>query len=226
MQGEKEVKKITKDKSPQWFEKWKKDFENDNGVKPHYEPDFSNESQESGLRRQKLRKQLVNEQGGICCYCMGRINVSNSHIEHFWPKKDFREMDLDYNNLFASCNGNYHDEDYCGHKKEDWWINHMISPAEEDAEKVFVYTEDGRISVKKDDSRADVAQKMIENFGLKSYHLERNRREAIEASEVYDDVEYTDDDIRQFIEFYYEKQDGQYIPYCKAIADCLQRMIL
>lgn len=79
---------------------------------------------------------------------------------------------------------------------------------------------------KKDDSRADVAQKMIENFGLKSYHLERNRREAIEASEVYDDAEYTDDDIRQFIEFYYEKQDGQYIPYCKAIADCLQRMIL
>ena len=54
---------------------------------------------------------------------MKRISLDSSHIEHFWPKTFFPQIDLDYNNMFASCNGDgiIGIDGHCGHKKEDWW---------------------------------------------------------------------------------------------------------
>lgn len=78
---------------------------------------------------------------------------------------------------------------------------------------------------RRDRSSSNIAQEMIENFGLDTYHLVRSRREAIEASEVFDEEEYSSDEIRSFIEYYSEKDNGKYVPYCKAIVDCLQDML-
>ena len=47
-------------------------------------------------------------------------------------------------------------------------------------------------------------------------------KQAIQASEVFDDEDYTDDEIRSFIEYYSNKNNGEYEPYCKAIVDCLE----
>lgn len=220
------MRKVTKEKSPEWFEKWKDEFRNAQGREPHYVSDFSTDDDEGKQRRYRLREQLVKEQGYICCYCMGRIfpKSESSHIEHFWPKKHFKDMDLDYENLFASCQGNYQSEDYCGHRKNDWWDVNMVMPTENRIEKMFYYTEDGRIHSAQG-SDMDIAQKMIRNLGLDSYHLERNRKEAIDNSELYDDMEYTEEEIRDFIAFYDGKQGGKYTPYCKAIIDCLMRVI-
>ncbi|MFR4733666.1 MAG: hypothetical protein ACLT9J_07135 [Agathobacter rectalis] len=49
--------------------------------------------------------------------------------------------------------------------------------------------------------------------------------QAIQASEVFDDEDYTDDEIRSFIEYYSNKNNGEYEPYCKAIVDCLEEML-
>ena len=51
-------------------------------------------------------------------------------------------------------------------------------------------------------------------------------KQAIQASEVFDDEDYTDDEIRSFIEYYSNKNNGEYEPYCKAIVDCLEEMLL
>ena len=66
---------------------------------------------------------------------------------------------------------------------------------------------------------------MIKKLGLDTYHLVRSRKEAIEASEVFEDEEYSSEEIRSFIEYYSEKDNGKYVPYCKAIIDCLQEML-
>jgi hypothetical protein len=68
----------------------------------------------------------------------------------------------------------------------------------------------------------NIAQEMITQMGLDSFHLERNRREAIEYSEVFDEEEYSDEDIRDFINYYSNQDDGKYVPYCMAIVDCLK----
>ncbi len=66
---------------------------------------------------------------------------------------------------------------------------------------------------------------MIHNLGLNSYHLIRNRRQAIESSEVFEEKEYLDEEIRDFIEYYSNKDNGVYVPYCKAITDCLVELL-
>lgn len=214
--------------SPEWFEAWKADFEGANHRKPHYKDDFSTDDSEGSKRRIRLRGQLVREQGQICCYCMNRITDYASHIEHFLPKEKFRDIDLEYDNLLASCNGEggiIVSDEHCGHRKENWWREDMISPTDIEVEKVFKYTPDGRVHTVRGREASNIAQEMISNFGLDSYHLERNRRQAIENSEVFDEEAYTEEDIRSFIDYYSHMDDGAYVPYCKAIVDCLEDML-
>ena len=101
----------------------------------------------------------------------------------------------------------------------------MISPTDMEVEKVFKYSANGKISSVSGRKTSNVAQEMIQNLGLDSYHLERNRREAIEASEVFDEIEYSDEDIRNFIDYYSNMDNGAYVPFCKAIVDCLEEML-
>ena len=56
-----------------------------------------------------LRHALITEQGGICCYCMGRIQngPTRMKIEHWRPQshKRYRDQQLEYRNLLGACLG-------------------------------------------------------------------------------------------------------------------------
>jgi len=54
-----------------------------------------------------LRRALVNEQRGLCCYCMGRIYVERSkmRIEHWQSQKKHPNEQLNYRNLLGACMG-------------------------------------------------------------------------------------------------------------------------
>lgn len=59
-----------------------------------------------------LRTALLTSQGGICCYCMKRINQTNTKIEHIKCQdiynglNGYPDLTLTFNNLFAACRGN------------------------------------------------------------------------------------------------------------------------
>ena len=55
-----------------------------------------------------LRNSLINEQQGICCYCMGRIRneYKNMKVEHWQCQERFPAGRLRYNNLLGACHGN------------------------------------------------------------------------------------------------------------------------
>lgn len=57
--------------------------------------------------KDELRLALVAEQRGLCCYCMGRIRADRSSmkIEHWRCQAHYRDRELDYRNLLASCHG-------------------------------------------------------------------------------------------------------------------------
>ena len=58
-------------------------------------------------KKDELRACLVAEQGGICCYCMGRIrpNKDEMKIEH-WQCQDLHEdKQLVYGNMLGACLG-------------------------------------------------------------------------------------------------------------------------
>lgn len=233
------MKKINKGVSPAWFETWKTDFKSLNGREPRYEGDFSTDDFAGGQRRRKLRENLIKEQGKICCYCMGRIDNDTAHIEHFWPKgvAEYAHLDLDYNNLFACCEGKRVAQtnadllvtwdEYCGHKKEDWYDENMVIPTDYGVEDLFTYLENGEIQPISGKSTFDIANKMKTALGLDSFHLTRNRAEAID--QMYEDLELDllddPDYIRETIDYYNNMVGEEYMPYCGALVECLKRFL-
>ncbi|MCB9583901.1 MAG: TIGR02646 family protein [Polyangiaceae bacterium] len=54
---------------------------------------------------EEVRKQLVADQQGLCCYCMARIRVDRMKVEHFHPQSAFPEQSTDWGNLLGACLG-------------------------------------------------------------------------------------------------------------------------
>lgn len=214
------MRRIQKNKTPVWFENWKKNYEKSTGRKAVYKTDLPERE------RRQLRKELLEEQGYICCYCMKRIDLNHSHLEHFWPKSIFPDKDMNYENMLVSCEGEVTGGDHCGHKKENWYDKDMIIPTDIRIESMFNYTLDGKIIPAHQDNRSVIESKMIHEWGLDSFHLERNRRMALEQSEIYDGYDYEEDEIWDIINYYDGKQNGKYIEYCNAIINVLKRVLL
>lgn len=214
------MKRIIKNNPPKWFEDWKRNFEHANGRKAAYKKDFP----QNEIR--KLRGDLLWEQGYICCYCMGRLHIDGSHVEHFRPKTRFPDEDMEYGNLLASCQGIAGEpgKDHCGHRKEDWYSARMVSPVNPDIEQMFHYGLDGKVYPSGRDEKRRGAKEMIDHLGLNSYYLVRNREKAIEESGFFDD-EYTEDEIRDMIDYYDHMDEGKYVPYCGAIVEAWRSLL-
>lgn len=68
-------------------------------------PDLQNPDKNS------IKNQLLQEQGGLCAYCMKKINMDNSSIEHWYPRnpksgEKKEKVDFDYYNLYVTCREN------------------------------------------------------------------------------------------------------------------------
>ena len=58
----------------------------------------------SGEDKRRLHRQLLDEQGWLCCYCLASTKEEDSHIEHLHPRsKPPKRLALDYGNMLASC---------------------------------------------------------------------------------------------------------------------------
>ncbi|MCW3162466.1 retron system putative HNH endonuclease [Chryseobacterium oryctis] len=58
--------------------------------------------------KEELRKNLLTEQGHICCYCMKRIPENTSpymKVEHYKCQDYNADLQLTYSNLFGACAG-------------------------------------------------------------------------------------------------------------------------
>ncbi|MBE5845303.1 MAG: TIGR02646 family protein [Butyrivibrio sp.] len=218
------MRKISKGVSPKWFENWKEDYHKNNGVAPMYDDlDI--------VTRRKLRKELAIEQGYICCYCMKRIEQDGSHIEHFRPREKYGEESLEYDNMFASCDGDEKEAQqiywHCDTKKDNWFDERMPKPTDADYERCVKYHIDGKVSPfhECNDSRYEIEKSMIKHLGLDALYLIRNRRKAIEASELMDEAEYTVSDFMDFIRYYDVMHCGRYEEYCGVIIYLMNELI-
>lgn len=155
------------------------------GLKPRYE------ALGSDLLR-TLKQALLKEQTGQCVYCGGRIRIAPTgnehdeecHIEHFRPRADYQELEVDYDNLFLSCNGGRHRRDgkagTCGHRKADWFDEdcHVAPIPEKEGQQRFVFGGDGRVG-----GDGTAAEKMIEVLNLNAPGLVHDRSKLIEGLE-------------------------------------------
>jgi len=58
--------------------------------------------------KDRIREELLKEQGHLCAYCMQRIedDCLATKVEHWRSRKAYPAEQLDYRNLLACCNGN------------------------------------------------------------------------------------------------------------------------
>lgn len=205
------MKYIEKADSPTEFEAWKEQYILVEGKTPAYN-DLSAKAPEI---KQVVKYALLMEQGSICCYCMADIDQTDSHIEHFIPrsKRDTfgAAIELDYQNLLASCNGWHGNREHCGHFKDDHYTELLLSPLDPDVEAQFTYSVNGDIH-----GITAQAAETIRLLKLDSFSLTRHRRAAIFSS-GFSDKDFADMKDTLIICFQQKDIYGNYAPFCMAI---------
>ncbi len=102
------MKKILKGIEPNTLTEYRSSIPIRNRNRLNVYNDFNHKSKQECKNNKtgNLRKQLLEEQGYICCYCMSRIDCYNSKIEHFKDQTNNRPLQITYSNLFIACRGN------------------------------------------------------------------------------------------------------------------------
>lgn len=100
--------------------------------------------------KNKLKEYLIQEQHFLCAYCMSRIKLENSTIEHYIPRKGENgnpALSLNYKNMFSVCyNDRYHKSanPHCDVSKGDKLLH--IDPQKQCDIDTIEYQSDGTIS--------------------------------------------------------------------------------
>lgn len=163
--------------------------------------------------KREVKNSLIAEQGGICCYCGTQIDRTNSVIEHFKPKAEdkFPELQLEYSNLLASCEGGQnsrHTNDKfplcCDANKGNRVIK--VSPTDPSCESYFEYDEEGNIY----GTTLDACH-AIQILNLNN-EVQKNRRRA--AIEAYINLPQNTDWQEEIDYLSTRNADGRFQPYC------------
>jgi uncharacterized protein (TIGR02646 family) len=189
--------------------------------------------------RNDVKRDLLDEQGYICCYCQNRINLDEkTQIEHFIPRSSDPTKMFDYDNLLASCDGGQKiREDYnqglvsetvpifCGPRKTNETL--PISPLEQTCEDHFDYfdvgsTDDIEISIKGKTAEGIDA---VEKLNLDEPYLKRERGRFFKLSITNDDGENLDKgELTRIKTNIFNRINNEFIPFCVAIDSVLQKI--
>jgi uncharacterized protein (TIGR02646 family) len=175
------MRHITKGSTPQTLVAWKRTFYQNQRRRAGYDDIYDYPSVQ-----RDLKQALLNEQHYICCYCGNAIDLTTMHVEHFKPQGRFRNDQLNYRNLLASCIARRHHEPdlSCGHKKDDWFHpSLLISPIDEPyCGDLFRFKLDGRIESAAETGTEDWlrANETIERLELNAHRLVLLRKVVID----------------------------------------------
>jgi uncharacterized protein (TIGR02646 family) len=227
------VRYIKKQETPPAFTDWKAQANED--WQPYWNSKATNFR---NPQKEIVHQSLLKEQGYICCYCQRRINLNNSHIEHFKPKDEncYPELSLEYSNFLASCQKEKEDKPknyqespvHCGHLKGNWYDeNLMISPLQEDCNEYFIYTAFGDILSTEDDHKKESAKITIEKLGLNIPKLKSERRAVIEGlQELLQQVGNSKETLEILIKNYDQvNKEGYLNEFCEVLIHFLKQYI-
>ena len=187
------MKYIQKKIEPQVFTDWKK-LSND---------DWKATFQDlAGAEKRAVYDALIEEQGGLCCYCERPLENNDYHIEHFKPQGDLTVDPLDFSNMLCSCQNKLKKGDprHCGNLKGNWFDEVLVAPFDIDCESHFDFTGDGKIKPASDMDNA--ASKTIEKLGLDISKLNDLRANAIAP---FLDDSLDEHEMQKFVTEYLEK---------------------
>lgn len=226
------MKGIIKQQEPESFTKWKAQANED------WQPTFD---KLQNPEKRAVRTSLVEEQGYICAYCCRAIedNSRTTVIEHFIPQSDENDgkaNQLNYDNLFASCDGTLTDNKSkkaiycCDESKKDQFYKEntgiaVIKPTLIDdegfvCESTFGYSIDGSI-FGNEGRYLEAANFSIEVLNLDNDELKRGREAALYF--LFEDIEnalffdFSSEEVQTLKTIYASKTNGRFEPFCQTV---------
>lgn len=129
-----------------------------------------------------LRKSLVKEQKGLCCYCMSRIrpNGKEMKIEHWQCQDNYSTRQLDYSNLLGAClggQGRPSKKQHCDTKKGNSDLSFNPADPSCDVESLFRFLGNGRIEAFDPGINTEINDILNLNYSL----LIQNRKSVLDA---------------------------------------------
>lgn len=201
------MKCIIKQSEPIEFSAWKQQANED------WQPTYNILG---GDVKKSVKASLMEEQGYICCYCEQRLEINDSHIEHFQPQHDSAVDALDYSNILCSCQDQLKKgvPRHCGNLKGDWFDRtFLISPLEPDCEERFHFNGDG--TIRPTNAQDQAAVTTIDKLGLNSSLLNDLRNKALEP---FLDPELTTEELTEFVSGHLQKNNkGMFIEFWTTI---------
>jgi len=131
--------------------------------------------------KETLRTFLVNEQRGLCCYCLSRIpGASGMKIEHWHCQDIYPAEQLDYVNLLGACWGNQGQpgkHQHCDTRKGNRDVSRNPANPMHQVENILRFEGDGRIV--SDNPTFDTELNDVLN--LNGAFLKNNRKATLDA---------------------------------------------
>ena len=174
-----------------------------------------------------VKKHLLDEQGGLCCYTGLRIASENSHIEHFKPQKLCTDHeDVAHTNLLAAYPGASAKRcPFGAHAKDDWYDEQLlVSPFHQRCESQFLFKPSG--AVDSSDKRDAAALKTIQRLRLNHPSLKEIRQHAIDEALSPGNRLLSKAQLQRLIERLYSRDtNGRFPAFCFVIKDAAQDLI-
>jgi uncharacterized protein (TIGR02646 family) len=183
-----------------------------------------------------LKKALLKEQGYLCAYCMGKINLTlnENHkpqieVEHFKPQETYSKLDLSYVNMLGVCNGlsiTYPEKEemhHCDKTKGDYGKMNgkvelrRLNPCDKTCERLITYKADGEILAVNND--IDVTHDLENVLNLNNRALKNARKAVVDNTKKRLIKErsigqWNKAFLQKHLEFWKSMNSGEYKRYC------------
>ncbi len=208
------MKKITKGYEPKELTAYRSSIPKIDMEKPNIYEDYS----DGGV----LRKQLLSEQGYICCYCMSRIEERTSKIEHFKAQSKFRKLQIDYTNLFIACKGGEGmSSHYCDTAKGNEPLDSISFLSK--MENSIKYCKNGTILSNESSKthKSTLTDEINSILNLNTKILVNNRKQTYNNFKKRG--KWSKSDLQKAISHYKSKHNGKYEPYAEMMVYLLTK---
>lgn len=201
-------------------------------IKKQHEPKQLLDDKRHGLKsydelthdtKNAIKESLLNEQGFLCAYCMQRINIENSTIEHYIAQKakDIQvdeSLSIAYNNMLAVCSGNVginrrEKELICDKHRGNTSLT--VNPLDNHSIEKISYKADGTIYSDDVNIQKDLDETL--NLNCDAVLLKQNRKSVLDAikREIFKKSQHTisKKQLENLLNKMSLKINGQYIPF-------------
>lgn len=178
-----------------------------------------NQGYDDSFPKPQVRANLLKEQFYLCAYTMRELNLNNSHIEHFLPRCNHPDKEVDYLNLFACWPGDNR-RDYGAKFKDDSdpTIIDIISPLDNSIHNDISYNENGHtIGI------TNKGINTIKVLNLNEITLVNDRKGCIEGFLMDENNLISIEDLKILVEVIMTPDSNGKLPqFCVAVKECAE----